>query len=121
VLPLQRFVSDTEVLEAILAEMETRGGYDMLSPALRQRIGATLRAALAAAPRRRPRETQPSLISWWLPVGLRQAIRRFVPIEPQFEPLVFAFRAYIASRMHALLREDSVGLAVDVRRRIANL
>jgi hypothetical protein len=123
VLPLQRFVSDTEVLEAMLAEMETRHGHDVLSPALRQRIGATLRAALTAAPARRPRETQPHLISWWLPIGLRQAFRRFVPLSPQFEPLVFAFRAYIASRMNALLREDSVVLAAAAaaRPRIVNL
>jgi hypothetical protein len=120
-LPLQRFVSDTEVLEAMLAEMETRHGHDVLSPALRQRIGAMLRAALTAAPGRRPRETQPRLISWWLPAGLRQAFRRFVPLTPQFEPLVFAFRAYIAARMNALLREDSVVLAADARPRIVNL
>jgi hypothetical protein len=122
VLPLQRFVSDTEVLEAMLAEMEARGGHDVFSPALRRQIGATLRAALAADPSRRPHETQPRLISWWLPAGLRQAFRRFMPLRPQFEPLVFAFRAYIASRMYALLREDSVVLAADdVKQRIVNL
>ena len=121
VLPLQRFVSDTQVLEAMLAEMEMRHGPDLLSPALRRWIGATLRAALAADPRRRPRETQPRLISWWTPAALRQAIRRFLPLRPQFEPLVFAFRAHIVSRMSALLSEDSVVLAADVRPRIVNL
>jgi hypothetical protein len=57
-----------------------------------------------------------------MPVGLRQALRRFVPLRPKFEPLVFAFRAYIVLRMNALLREDSFVLAADdVRRRIVNL
>ena len=121
VLPLQRFVGDTQVLEAMLAEMETRRDHDALGSALRQRIGATLRAALAADPGSRPRETQPRLISWWIPASVRQAIRRWAPHKPRFEPLVFAFRGYIASRMNALLREDSVVLAADVRRRIVNL
>ena len=120
VLPVQRFVSDTQVLEAMLAEMETSRSQ-ALSPALRRRIGATLRAALAVDLGSRPRERQPRLLSWWTPPRVREAIRRWVPFRPRFEPLVFAFRAYIASRMEALLREDSIVLAADVRQRIVNL
>jgi hypothetical protein len=120
VLSLQRFVSDTQLLDAMLAEMEGSRGH-VLGPALRQRIAATLRAALAVDAHRRPRERQPRLLSWWTPPRLREAIRRFLPLKPRFEPLVFAFRAYIASRMEGLLREDAVVLAADVRRRIVNL
>ncbi|HJR71748.1 MAG TPA: asparagine synthase-related protein, partial [Gammaproteobacteria bacterium] len=40
VLPLQRFVSDTQVLEVMLEEIEASRGNDVMGPALRRRIGA---------------------------------------------------------------------------------
>jgi len=120
VLPLQRFVSDTRMLDEMLVEMQTSHHNDVLSPALRQNLCATLRAALAVDPRHRAQAKQPSLLSLLAPQYVRETARRWIPLRPVFEPLVFAFRAFIASRMNAILTEDSAALATRPRRRAVN-
>jgi hypothetical protein len=105
----------------MLAEIETRQDNDILSPAFRHRMAAILHTALAAAPHERAQARQPSLFSLLAPQYLRETARRLIPLRPVFEPLVFAFRAFIASRMNALLTEDSAILATRPRRRAANL
>lgn len=121
VLPLQRFISDTQMLNAMLAEFEANDDERVLGPALRWRICATLRAALALPPRRRAREKQPNPLSLLAPAWVLDKARRFMPKKPEFEPLVFAFRAFIVSRMNTLLKEDAAVLATHERRRAVNL
>jgi len=120
VLPLQRFVSDTRMLDEMLVEMQTSHHNDVLSPALRQNLCATLRAALAVDPSHRAQAKQPSLLSLLAPQYVRETARRWIPLRPVFEPLVFAFRAFIASRMNAILTEDAAALATRPRRRAVN-
>jgi hypothetical protein len=115
VLPLQRIVSDTALLKAMLAELEVRQECDMLSVALRADVCATIRTALAAGAHGRSQPYEPRVLALIAPDALRHAARRWIPVRPRFDPLVFAFRAFIASRMCSLLRADSVALSARPR------
>jgi hypothetical protein len=121
VLPLQRFVSDTSTLKEMLAEIETRRDNDVLNDTFRHRIAAILHTALAADPRERAETKQPNIFSLMAPQFVRETARRLIPLRPTFEPLVFAFRAFIASRMNATLTEDSAILATQSRQRATSL
>jgi hypothetical protein len=116
VLPLQRFVTDTPLLTLMLAEMETVPEGAVLSPALRAAVRAAIRTALAANTKRRARTSGPRFLSLIAPDFVRYAARRWIEVRPQFEPLVFAFRAFIVARMNALLRSDAKALAAEPRR-----
>ncbi len=121
VLPLQRFVSDTQMLEAMLVEMESGQRGDALSTALRKHVSLALRAALALRPAQRGHIKQPSLVSLLTPEHIRLAAHRWIGFTTDLEPLVFAFRAFIASRMNVMLKEDSTALAGRDRQPAVNL
>jgi hypothetical protein len=120
VMPLQRFVSDTSLLKSMLAELETHPNHDSLGPVLRAFVCTSIQSALAVDAVERARAKEPRFLALIVPDGLRFAARRWMRVRPQFEPLVFAFRAFIASRMNSLLQADSAVLA-DRPRRAAGL
>ncbi len=108
VLPIERFVSDTATIELMLAEMETTPRDDALSAPLREWMCATLRAALCADPSERAQPRHPNLLSLLAPRVVRRTVQRLIALRPECEPLVFAFRAFIASRTIATLKEDTM-------------
>jgi hypothetical protein len=78
----------------------------VFSPLLRARCCAALRTALRAAPARRDRRNV-SFLSRALPARLLEAVRNRRIGRAGLEPLVLAFRAFVAARMQSLLRADA--------------
>ncbi len=104
---LTDYLRETGVLERLLAELSSERAASMFTPLLRARCCKALRDALQA-PRAQPRDGHaPSLLTRAVPESLRQVVRNWRANRPTMEPLVFAFRAFVATRMHTLLRADA--------------
>jgi hypothetical protein len=99
---LTDFLSDRRVLELLLDELSSERAATVFAPLLRARCSGALRAALRAA-----RGRSGSGFSLPLPARLRDAVRNWRASRPSVEPLVLAFRAFVAARMHSLLRADA--------------
>jgi hypothetical protein len=95
------------VLEQLLAELGSEHAGAVVSPLLRARCCNALRKALREAPKRRRGERGPSLLARAMPASLREVVRSWRTSRPTLEPLVLAFRAFLATRMHTLLRADA--------------
>jgi hypothetical protein len=107
VLSLRDFVSDTSMLQLMLAEMESANSAEIFGPALRQTVVASIKEVLASGRPRGTRVSPRTQIMRSLPQHLRRIVRRWVKLEPELHPMVFAFRAFIASRMNALMKADA--------------
>jgi hypothetical protein len=108
--PLTDFVADHRVLTLLMDELTSAPAESVFSPLLRARVCAALRAALRAPPVAPRVGREPWHRSAWtrsFPGRLRTAVRNWRIRRSTMEPLVLAFRAFIATRMHALLREDA--------------
>lgn len=104
---LTDYLRDPRVLERLLAELSSEHASALFTPLLRARCCGALRNALREpAPRPRDDRAQALLVRA-VPESLRQVVRNWRANRPTLEPLVFAFRAFLATRMHALLRADA--------------
>jgi hypothetical protein len=107
VLSLKDFVSDTSMLQLMLAEMESANAAEVFSPALRQTVAASIKEFLRGG---RPERKRISARAWFmrsLPHRVRLAVRRWATVKPELHPMVFAFRAFVASRMNGLMKADA--------------
>jgi hypothetical protein len=118
VLSLEDFVTDREVLSLMLEEMHGKDAADVFAPSLRSKVCAAIHAALRAnrAPRRRSR-LKPRLARA-IPEGIRAAARSWLTVRPTLNPLVFAFRSFLASRMNGLLKLDAATPPADWQRAV---
>jgi hypothetical protein len=121
VLALGDFVSDTAMLQLMLSEMESANAAAIFSAGLRHKVASSIREFLRTeTPPRRKRAGARMLLMRSLPDRLRKMARRFSTAKPSLHPMVFAFRAFAASRMNALMKADSRVLYRDLGR-AANL
>jgi len=99
---LTDFLGDRRVLELMLDELSSERTSSLFAPLLRARCSAALRSALrtTSTDRREP------VLSRAVPKRLRAALRNWTG-RPSVEPLVLAFRAFVATRMHSLLLADA--------------
>jgi hypothetical protein len=120
VLSLNDFVSDTSMLELMLGEMESANAAEIFSPALRQTIAGSIKGFLTSGRAERKRISVRTRFMRSLPPRWRRAARRWATMKPELHPMVFAFRAFVASRMTALMRADGgvlfqkIGRAVNL-------
>jgi hypothetical protein len=118
---LQEFVSDARVLECMLAEIESANAAEVFGPMLRERITGTIRAALQHRERpAAPRHDFTVRIARSMPASVREAARAWFASKPMLHPMVFAFRAFVASRMSSMLKADAGSLS-GLERRAVNL
>jgi hypothetical protein len=103
---LTDFLADPRVADLLLEELASERAATVFSPLLQARVCSAVRAALRSPPapgsRRAPR--RPGFVRV-VPAKVRAAIRHWS--RPGLEPLVLAFRAYVAIRMHRLLGADA--------------
>jgi hypothetical protein len=102
IVQLQSVVSDPSVVRLMSDEMGTRSAEELFAAPLRMSIRAGLRKSLdrgEGSPRPRLRDG--------LPIRLRMKIRGWLGVKPELSPTLLAFRAFIASRMNAILKEDA--------------
>ncbi len=107
---LTDYVANRSVLTLLLDELTSEHANSVFTPLLRARVCAALRAELRApvsTPRARRETWRRNALSRAVPTRLRAAVRNWRVMRPAIEPLVLAFRAFVATRMHALLRADA--------------
>lgn len=104
---LTDFLRQPRALELLLDELASADTAARFGPALRARCRAALASALRAKGTARRIDWGDSALGRAVPPRLRAAIRRLRPSRPSLEPLVLAFRVFVASRMHAMLSADA--------------
>lgn len=104
---VSEFLSHRRVLELLLAELTSERAVATFAPALQARCRATLLAALQTKRGARRTDWGDTSLARALPARLRSVVGRLRPQRPHLEPLVLAFRAFVASRMHAMLVADA--------------
>ena len=110
---LTDFLADTRVLDLLLAELSSDSAAALLSPLLRARCCNALRTALRESPRPRAGESRGHALARSVPAKLRAVIRHWS--RPTLEPAVLAFRAFVATRMHRLLKVDAATPPADLQ------
>lgn len=106
VLQLGDFLKDSSVMQLLVAEMESASAQELFAPSLRARILAMLAPSS-------DRRSAPKLffrVSAKVPQGLKTTFRHWVGVKAELPPSKLAFRAFIASRMNALLQDDATSL-----------
>jgi hypothetical protein len=119
VLSLEDFVADRSVLSLMLDEMSGTDAAELYAPALRSKICAVIYAALRAG--RQTSRRKPSLkvrLARAIPQSIRAAARSWLSVKPTLHPLVFAFRAFLGSRMNTLLKLDAATPPADLQRAV---
>jgi hypothetical protein len=112
------FVTDRQVLTLMLDELQGNDAADQFPRSLRHKICTAINAALRAShtPRRQPWIKQ--RLTRAIPEGIRAAARSWLSVKPAMNPLVFAFRSFLASRMNSLLKLDAATPPADVQRAV---
>ncbi|HEX7236733.1 MAG TPA: asparagine synthase-related protein [Gammaproteobacteria bacterium] len=103
---LTEFLADRGVQAILLDELTSQRSAAVFSPLLRARCCAALRAAGRPFGSAR-RENRGHSFSRAVPERLRAVVRKWRVGQAGIEPLVLAFRAFVAVRMHDLLGADS--------------
>ena len=105
------FLTNPRVLTLLLDELCSARAAALFAAPLRARCCAALCAALhepfsagRSAGRGAWRDTP---LARAMPARLRAVVRRWRADRPSIEPLVLAFRLFIATRMHAMLARDA--------------
>jgi hypothetical protein len=104
------FLTDRRVLELLLDEVSSAHAASLLAPSLRARCSAALHAAsraTAATGTTRRGDWRHSRLAAVVPKPVRAILRNWQANRQAVDPLVLAFRAFVAVRMHALLRADA--------------
>ena len=98
------FLTERRVLQLLLDELTSAHAAAMFAPALRARCRAALVGALQTQRARRagPTGARPGSRRA-VPARLRAVVGNWRPNPPSLEPLVLAFRVFVASRMQAML------------------
>lgn len=104
---LTDFVSDPRVLALLLDELTEERARSVFAPLLLARCCAALRGALGAQRVARRESSYRPALSRAVPPRLRAIVRHWRVTRPSIDPLVLAFRAFVATRMHAMLRADA--------------
>ena len=104
---LTDFLTERRVLQLLLDELTSERAIATFAPALRARCRAVLVGALQDERSARPADWGDTWIAQALPARLRAAVGTWRPDQPSIDPLVLAFRAFIASRMQAILGADA--------------
>jgi len=118
VLSLDDFLTDRAVLALMHDEMHGTGAADLFSPTLRGKVCAAIDAALLASRAPRRPSTLKSRLSRAIPESIRAAARSWLSVKPSLNPLVFAFRSFLASRMNAMLKLDAATPPADLQRAV---
>jgi hypothetical protein len=100
-------VADHRVLTVLIDELTSERAGAVFAPLLRARFCAALRTALGTPRAARRESWHAPALARAVPARLRAAVRTWRVTRPNIEPLVLAFRAFVAVRMHAMLREDA--------------
>ena len=104
---LAEVLADPRVQDTLLAELTSERSAAVLSPLLRARCCAALRAAgRELGPARRQSRSRPVFLRA-VPARLRAAVHTWRVGHAGLDPLVLAFRAFVAVRMHAQLVVDA--------------
>ena len=102
---LTEFLADARVADFLLEELSSEGAASVFSPLLRARFCSALRAALRNAEPGSGSEPRRATFARTVPAKMRSVFRHFR--RPHLDPLMLAFRAFVAARMHRLLRLDA--------------
>jgi hypothetical protein len=105
---LTDFLCDPRVLALLLDELTTERARSVSAPLLLARCCAALRAAVGAHRAARRESSYRPALSRAVPPRLRAIFRNWSPTRPSIDPLVLAFRAFVVTRMHALLHADAM-------------
>jgi len=118
VLPIEEFVADRQMLSLMLDELQSNDAADLFPRSLRNRVCTAINAALrvSRAPRRQPWIKQ--RLTQAIPESIRAAARSWLSVKPSMNPLVFAFRSFLASRMNTLLKLDAATPPADLQRAV---
>jgi hypothetical protein len=104
---LTDFLTQRRVLQLLLDELTSERAIATFAPALRARCRAALVGALQNKRSARRTDWGDTWIAQALPARLRAAVGTWRPDQPSIDPLVLAFRAFVASRMQAILAADA--------------
>ena len=114
--PLARRVATTSVtdvlrnrrvLELLRDELSSANAVALFAAPLRARCRAALDAVLAKEPSAIHGGRRDTPLDLAMPARLRAAVRHWRPGRPSIDPLVLAFRLFIATRMHTMLARDA--------------
>ena len=100
-------VADRRVLTVLIDELTSERAAAVFAPLLRARFCAALRAELGTPRAARRESWHAPALARAVPARLRAVVRNWRVTRPTIEPLVLAFRAFVATRMYAMLREDA--------------
>lgn len=101
------FLTNPRVLTALLDELGSASTAALFAPALRARCAAALTAALRQRRSAERGAWRAARLRRTMPARLMAVVRRLRSDRPSIEPLVLAFRLFIAARMHAMLARDA--------------
>jgi hypothetical protein len=118
VMALDEFVADREVLSLMLDELRGKDAADVFAPALLGKISAAIHAALRAVPAPRRPSRFKLRLARALPQGIVAAARSWRSVKPTLNPLVLAFRSFLALRMNGLLKLDAATRPADLQRAV---
>ncbi|HET7610000.1 MAG TPA: asparagine synthase-related protein, partial [Gammaproteobacteria bacterium] len=104
-------LSDRRVLSLMLDELSSERAGSVFAPLLRARCCSALRSALRGSGSARRENRGYPLLSRAVPGRLRAVVRNWRSGRPAVEPLVLAFRAFVAARMQRILRSDAATAA----------
>jgi hypothetical protein len=104
---LNEVLADRRVQDILLAELTSERSADVLSPLLRARCCAALRAAGREPGCTRLKSRGRPVLLRAVPAPLRAVVRTWRVGHAKLDPLVLAFRAFVAVRMHAQLGVDA--------------
>lgn len=101
------FLMSRGVLTLLQDELCSANAAALFAEPLRARCCAALRKALHEDSSARRGTWRDTPLARAMPTRLRAAVRRWRSDRPSLEPLVLAFRLFIATRMHAMLARDA--------------
>ena len=108
------FLTQRPVLQLLLDELSSTRAATLFAPALRARCRAALVGALETKWSARRIDWRESSLARALPGRLRAAVGKLRPSRPSLEPVVLAFRLFVASRMQAMLAADAATQPAEV-------
>jgi hypothetical protein len=115
------FLSGHAVLELLFDELASERATALLAPPLLARCRAALQVAQRTAGQtRRRRDWRDSPLAPVVPAPVRAVIRNWRATRPSIRPLMLAFRAFVATRMHARLAADAVLPLAERERAVAD-
>ena len=117
VVQIEHFLTDPAVLTLMRDEMQSSGASDLFARPLRSKVCVAIEAALRASPAPAHAKSRFALpLKRMIPEGIRAATRSWRAATADLNPLVFAFRSFLAARMNTLLQVDAATPPANLRR-----